>query len=73
MLLQLIMLFLQLVSLLIITGDVPVFYIKYCRKRENIWVLLIKIRNWNEAFFFIWSEIEYDINSKISFKKYLYF
>jgi hypothetical protein len=29
MLLQLIMLFLQLVSLLIITCDVPVFYVKY--------------------------------------------
>jgi hypothetical protein len=34
--LELIMLFLQLVSLLIITCDVPVFYVKYCRKRENI-------------------------------------
>jgi hypothetical protein len=32
------MLILQLVhvSLLIITCDVPVFYVKYCRKRENI-------------------------------------
>jgi hypothetical protein len=38
MLLQLIMLFLQLVSLLIIICDVPVFYVKYCTKRENIWV-----------------------------------
>jgi hypothetical protein len=38
MFLQLIMLFLQLVSLLIITCDVPVFYVKYWRKRENIWV-----------------------------------
>jgi hypothetical protein len=35
-------------------------------------VLLINIRNWNETFFFIWSEIKYDINSKTSFKKYLY-
>ena len=35
MLLQLIMLFLQLVhvSLLIITCDVPVFYVKYCKKK----------------------------------------
>ena len=44
MLLQLIMLFLQLVSLLIITCDVPVFYVKYCRKME-------KNRNWNETCF----------------------
>jgi hypothetical protein len=35
-------------------------------------VLLIKIRNWIETFFFIWSDIKYDINSQISFTKYLY-
>ena len=26
------------IFILIITCDVPVFYVKYCRKRENIWV-----------------------------------
>ena len=31
-------------------------------------MLLIKIKNWNETFFFIWSEIKYDIDSKIFFK-----
>ena len=41
-------------------------------EKWKIFELLIKIRNCNETFFFIWSEIKYDINSKISFKKYLY-
>ena len=36
MLLQLIMLFLQLASILIITCDVPVFYVKYCRKGKYL-------------------------------------
>ena len=36
-------------------------------------MLLIKIRNWNETFFFIWNEIKYDINSKIFLNKYLRF
>ena len=70
MLLQLIMLFLQLVSLLIITCDAPVFYVKYCRKRKYLSEVNAINKNskleWN--IFFIWSEIKYDINSKISFK-----